>query len=124
MPVTYKINSSKNITLVKGTGKVTARELFEVMRNRAGNNRHNPDYDMLCDFRKVTQVDIQPEELSNLLSTDARLHLFSAGRKVAVVASTNIVYGVARMYEMLSEQLPQQIMVFREMDKAKEWLGR
>jgi hypothetical protein len=41
----------------------------------------------------------------------------------AIVASTDLQFGLARMYEALTSELPVNVMVFREMDAARSWLA-
>ena len=44
--------------------------------------------------------------------------------KLAIIVSSDFAYGMFRMYELLSisQDLPQQIMGFRNYDEAEKWL--
>jgi hypothetical protein len=42
--------------------------------------------------------------------------------RAAVIASSNLIYGLLRMYEVFNEGNPAQIRVFREPDEALKWL--
>jgi hypothetical protein len=42
--------------------------------------------------------------------------------KIAIVASTDLSFGMSRMYEVFSGNLPQTIMVFRNLEEAEQWL--
>jgi hypothetical protein len=44
-------------------------------------------------------------------------------RKVAVVAPTGIVLGVARMYEMMRPESNSPYEVFRDFEAARKWLS-
>jgi hypothetical protein len=44
--------------------------------------------------------------------------------RAAVIASSNIIYGLLRMYEVFNEGNPSQTRVFREPGPAMEWLKR
>lgn len=45
--------------------------------------------------------------------------------KVAIIAPTDIAFGMNRMYEMLTEiDNPMQMYVFRDRNEAITWLGR
>jgi hypothetical protein len=43
--------------------------------------------------------------------------------KLAIVVPSDFSFGMSRMYEMLSDHLPQTIMVFREYSEAERWLS-
>jgi hypothetical protein len=42
--------------------------------------------------------------------------------RAAVLASSNLVYGLLRMYEVFNEENPAQIRVFRKPEEAMVWL--
>jgi len=44
-------------------------------------------------------------------------------RKVAVVAPADVVFGVARMYEMMRPDSKSPYHVFRDFETAREWLS-
>ena len=44
-------------------------------------------------------------------------------RKVAVVAPTDTVFGVARMYEMMRPESNSPYEVFRDFEAARKWLS-
>ncbi len=43
--------------------------------------------------------------------------------KKCVIASSNLVYGLLRMYEVFSEGNPVRIRVFRQPDEAMAWVN-
>jgi hypothetical protein len=46
------------------------------------------------------------------------------GGKVALVVSGDLEYGLARMYDLLSEyQIDRELMVFKDYDEALRWIG-
>ena len=53
----------------------------------------------------------------------ARDQFFSPGVRRAVVAHSDVAFGMARMYAIASEGMGQTIGVFREFSAAKAWLG-
>jgi hypothetical protein len=42
---------------------------------------------------------------------------------VALVVSRDMDYGLARMYEAYSQDLPVQIRIFDELEEAESWMG-
>ena len=50
---------------------------------------------------------------------------FLSGIKLAIIASSDIAYGINRMYEAMADfDSPLEISVFRDASSALKWLGR
>ena len=122
MPVESKVDKSKNLSKYLFTGKISADDLINTVKDIFKGEITN---NLLLDFRQA-----QPDE--NFLSQDlekiARItkqywELRKSG-KTAIVASTDIAFGLARMYEVFVriEELTHTVRVFRSMDDAIEWL--
>lgn len=45
-----------------------------------------------------------------------------ASARISFVAESDLGFGMLRMYETLSDNLPQEIKVFRNFSEAEEWL--
>lgn len=45
-----------------------------------------------------------------------------AARRIAVVIADDLGYGMMRMYQALSNELPQECQAFRDVDEAERWL--
>ena len=65
--------------------------------------------------------------------TSEEIHTFSqtssdailAGKKLAIIASSDIAYGINRMYEAMAHlQISFELSVFRDASSALSWLGR
>ncbi len=46
-----------------------------------------------------------------------------AHRLTAFVVDHDLLYGLARMYEMIAEKIPTTIRIFKDMEQAENWLG-
>jgi len=73
----------------------------------------------LADFSKVTKV---------YLSTDAIHHLaernpFGLGSKRAFVAPVDLLYGLVRMFQILTDNHPDELTVFRDIHEARKYLS-
>ena len=88
----------------------------------------SPGYDAslndLVDLRAVEKLDVTGDALRELarafaLVVDRRRYR----TRRAIVAPMDHVYGMARMYEILRSDAPEEIRVFRDMEAARAWLG-
>jgi hypothetical protein len=83
--------------------------------------KFRPGIPAVIDCRKVKSL----FSISDLRKTAAdarqRPEMKVRGR-VAVLASSNLVYGLLRMYEVFSEGTPNEMRVFRQPEDALAWL--
>lgn len=87
----------------------------------------DPDYEVglavLVDASRLERLDLTTSGVRKLaeytLGAEARLQ----GAKVAIVAPTDVTFGVSRMYQTLRSEAPYEISVFRTREEALAWLG-
>ena len=74
------------------------------------------------DWSEVTGVEIS----SNAIDKIAGLCIYSAKINpypvIAHIATTDVTYGLSRMWEFLSSETEWEIMVFRRRNEAKGWI--
>ena len=80
-----------------------------------------PTYNKLVDLRSVKHVEVSHETLGRAIGmlTDTTQQV---SRKIAVVAPSDVAFGMARTYEAMRPPSVSQFHVFREIDEAMEWL--
>jgi len=52
----------------------------------------------------------------------AKLNPFGPGARRAVVVTNDVVFGMARMYQILTDESSDELQIFRNMDDALRWL--
>jgi hypothetical protein len=117
-----KCDPSRNLTVAKATGMMTSNDFL----------------DWTADYYSGTTTlfvlwDLSEANLSEIntgnIRDDAKLTKSLAdkrkGGKTAIVSGNSLEYGISRMletfYEM--EEVPFEVQVFYDIDKAMEWLG-
>ena len=104
-------------------GRVTNEELLAhydlpVFREHRGPWRE------LVDGRATTEMAVTSEGQARLAAFAATTFASSLrDGRVAMLASTDICYGMFRMWEMRREDLNYTVSVFRDEAAAREWLG-
>ena len=83
-------------------------------------NRGAGAFDLVVDLRSVSAVRVTSDEVRALAS---RCGGEAVARRVAIVAESDVIFGLARMFAMLSEQVLPGVVVFRRMDLALEHLA-
>ena len=118
MTAQIKITPKDNMVIVQIIGHTTLQDFYALTEKISDGKKyiHNRRF---YDFRK-SQLDLSTEEMRTLAAKTKQL---SQGySKVALLAGSDLSYGLSRMFEVLREQDYSDIYVFRDEDKAMEWI--
>jgi hypothetical protein len=119
MPLEYRIDVSLRTLFTRVFGVLTdadARRHVEDLRNHPD---FESDFNQLFDAREASRVELSGACVREI----AAERFFGEGSLRAFVVGTDIAFGMARMFEMLRDDAPEQIRVFRNIDDARAWLG-
>ena len=119
MPGAYTIDLARSLVLSRGWGALTDRELLAHVRAVTVDPRFARNFHQLADTRDVTNVQITAATIREMI----RLNPFVAGSRRALVVTNDVLFGMARMYQMLRGESPDELEIFRKMDDALQWLG-
>lgn len=75
----------------------------------------------LVDCRRVTAL-LSPEELRVIAADIGKLTTAPVSGRCAVLASSDVVFGLLRMYEVYSDGAPVEVRAFRDQNEAMAWL--
>jgi hypothetical protein len=119
MPAEYKIDTSRRMVFSKAYGILTDQDV----NSHQEKLRDDPDFDssfsQLVDCTNVTKADdISTDAIYEL----ARRHLFGAESKRAFVAPKKLLYGLLRMFQILTNDYPDELVVFKDMTEARKYL--
>ena len=118
MPCGYTIDLARSLVLSRGWDIVTDRELLAHVRALTIDPRFARDFSQLVDLRDVTDVEVTASCIREMV----RLNPFGAGARRAVVVTNDVVFGMTRMYQILSDESPDELQIFRKVDDALQWL--
>lgn len=118
MPATYFIDRQRGIVFSIVEGVVTDKDLIEHEECLRHDPDFEPSFNQLVDCRNITQVKVTSEAIWVL----AKMLLYSSGSRRATVVNSDLLYGLARMYQILRDNA-EEIRVFRDMAEAQRWLG-
>ena len=120
MPVAFAFQEPCTF-MVCCSGKVTYDE-YQDMRVKLLSDPHPcSGAQMLVDASAVTSAPSASE--LRIIATDMLPMVARGLGRVAIVASTPMVYGVARMFSVYAELVNAKVMPFRCSDEAKDWLA-
>ena len=119
MPAAYIVDADRSLVLSRGWGAVTGADLLMHVRSLRTDPRFQPQFSQLFDFRATTDVRVDAQSVREIAAQNP----FGAGARRAFVVANDVAFGMARMYQILTEVSPDELEVFRDLDEALRWLG-
>lgn len=122
MGLEYKIFTEQNLLFMKGYGILSDKDapetpaIFKDKNYIAGMNE-------LCSYTNIEEIKVSSEIIPRARDLIAEYDGMRKGINVALVGSTNLSYGLCRMYQMLRTNAPYNIEVFRDLEEAFKWLN-
>lgn len=123
LPISFRFDPTHNIVRLECTGAVTDAEVTDVIEAVYGSPGHQPGMHELLDCLGVTQMRVTPAAVRSAarLISD-RLDRHGVGWRIAIVTRSAVIFALARMYQMLRDESPEQVQVFRSLDAAEAWI--
>jgi hypothetical protein len=123
MPLTYRIDSAAGMLLVVGEGFITQPERIEAIQAWLRDPDFHPGLNTLADFSDTTSTPTMKELRELVMIIDQ--HSAAIGKKkLAVIATKPVTFGVARQFQTLADSGPLDVGVFKDRRAALGWLRR
>jgi hypothetical protein len=123
MPIKFKLDQSKDLSIFLVEGPVTHDEVHAAIKRFYESTYPPPTKNILWDLRSASVNEIGYEEAQELAffatSSDHRKEI---GR-TAIVASEDVVFGVSRMFGAFINDNAVTFEVFRDFDEAYKWVA-
>ena len=121
MPVAYSIDSARGLIRTTCSGSVTVKEVVEHFRTL----RQDPNFTGKLDvLLNVSDANLLPEtsDLGRVVAELRAFHGESPFMACAIVASSDPMFGMMRMFEVMAGNNFRAIRVFRDVTAADTWL--
>lgn len=119
MPYALQINATLRLAVTRVDGALSSEEL----RRHEHELRHSPDFEpslrQLIDFRQLTSLEVTARDIRDAASAQP----FTGGAMRVFVITTDELFGMARMYQILTEDTPHDLHLVRDIDEAFSLLG-
>lgn len=119
MPAAYHIDAARCLVTTTIQGTVTDADLAANFAGLTADPAFDPAFDHLVDAREVTELEVTTGAVRRSAQGDP----FAPGSRRAVVVSRDAEYGMARMFQALSPHGDDHLLVTRDLDEARRWLG-
>ena len=118
-----RIDRERKLAEITASGTVDFSELKEIFMEIVGHEDWQAGFNMLCDYRKIDNLEVTSQDIDTITEWQTAMDSLIGSGKCAVVASKDSVYGMSRMWEILSSDRSQRICVFRRLNDAVLWLN-
>jgi len=124
MPITSQIDQSGQLTTHIATGEISSNDIIRVIESFY---KENPTKNIIWNFRDADTdalLSLSYNELKDIVRFTKQHEDLRRSGKTALVVSTDLAFGLGRMYDALAEieNLSHSVKVFRSMDEAIKWL--
>jgi hypothetical protein len=119
MPAFYKIDKERKLVISTGSGVFTLADALAHQEKLRKDSDFDPSFSQLLDFTHVTKVELDAKDVRRLAQT----FVFAGDSRRAILVTSDVAFGFARMFEMLRDTLGEKgIRVFRNLDDALDWV--
>jgi hypothetical protein len=119
MPITYVIDEKLKLMRTEASGVVTVPEIIEHLNSQLRNE--TVGHREIIDVRGVTQPYMSSSQVWQAAQAVLSIATKSSPGPRAIVVGNDAVFGMARMFSTLVEDL-FSIQVYRDMEAAEHWL--
>jgi len=121
MPLSFQIDSDAGMLMIVGEGFITQPERLEAIEAWLRDPGFRPSLKTLCDFSEASSTPTMRELREIIALIDERAAAIGK-KKLAVVATKPVTFGVARQFQTLADFGPLDVEVFKNRCSALGWL--
>ena len=116
-----RIDEEKNIAYIKLSGLLNKKVILNAFDATVSDKRYRKGMGRLWDFRDADLSPLNSETIATMAQYSLRYPPGINDVKVAFVTSTDLEYGLSRMFEMSSKAMTP-IRASRAMGEAEKWM--
>ena len=122
METTTRYDRDNMLVVHEASGVVTAQEVAEVMRRRSADPRFIRGMSILWDASGADMSRLDRNEMEKFIGQLASGKYYAEISKTAVVAGSDLQFGLMRMFEMTEDSEIRPLWIFRTYTEALKWL--
>lgn len=119
----YKILPAENLVLNTIVGAFSYEEYRTLMENIMNDERFKPSMNMFWDLREVDASGFSSDDIDRIR---AYMEIIQKKRgenyRVALLVSRALDYGISRMYQIVSDDMPFNLEIFYDEQEALNWI--
>ena len=123
MSVTMQIDQTAGVVICVVEGDVLAEDVLSATDEVQTDSNYQPGMNALWDLTDANLAGGKVDQIKLVVNGIAgRRDKRGAGYRVAIVAPSDLAFGISRQYKAYADRLPFSLRVFRDKDEAWRWL--
>jgi hypothetical protein len=118
MAWSYRIDLEKHRVVSVAVGGLEVDDIRAHMKAVGEDSDFRKDMDQLVDFTAVSQFGVSGEQIRRAAPHSP----FGDGSRRAFVGSSDLMFGISRMFELSFSDKHGAVEVFRSVEEAERWL--
>lgn len=119
MPSYFKIDRERRLVMSTFSGVFTLADGLSHQEKLLRDPDFASSFSQLLDCTHVTKIELEPEDVRTL----AQKAIFSSNSRRAILVSSDLAFGLARMFVMFRESLGEKgVRVFHDLEEALYWV--
>jgi len=119
MPITLTIDTEKRIVYSALHGVISEAEFLVQPERIRSHSAFEPTFSEIIDLRGITDVQVSPEAIRNLATTES---IFSRESKHVVISPSGLIYDFARMFQANAEHTRPNVVIVKTPEEAYDYL--
>lgn len=130
MAITHNIDSNARLIVTVCEGEARDIDFITALKKYQGEIQSDPkyiEYNEIVDATMITKIKFTTEGIKTIGQIATTTDRKDKHKKLAFVVSSNLAFGLARMYEAyrsLSKKSNKQIRIFKNKQDALEWVSK
>ncbi len=106
-------------------GKITASEMIDSLKTQFLRPEDmNPVRELIADHSEVSAVEMEASEIVEVAIFFKKMAVHNSDIAMAVIAPSDLSFGLGRMWEIHLDGIGWQHMIFRSQVEAEKWLEK
>ncbi len=123
MSVTMQIDQTAGVIISVIEGDASGEDVLSAMDEVQTHANYRPNMSALWDLTGANLVGGKTDQLRSVVDGIAkRRDKRGVGYRVAIVAPSDVAFGISRQYEAYADRLPFSLRVFRDREEGWRWL--
>ena len=119
MPAYFKIDKERRLVMSTISGVFMLADGLSHQEKLLKDPDFAPSFSQLLDCTHVTKIELVPEDVRRL----AQRAIFSSNSRRAILVSSDLAFGLARMFVIFRESLGEKgVRVFHDLEEALYWV--
>lgn len=119
MPISYTIDPARRLVVTRIAGVMSEEDVRALREQLRADPAFDATYANLVDLSEATDIQLSADTLGQLAVRSA----FDRVTRRAIVATSPLQFGMARMFATINERHGHVVRVFRDSGEAEAWLA-